>query len=173
MKNLVDTVIEDPRWEAVDVSVICEDAARRVLDHLGMTVSDYEMCVLACDDGRIAELNGQFREKDAPTNVLSWPTTDLAADKPGDKPHVTDAEPELGDIALAWDTCHREADALGIPLRDHLYHLIVHGTLHLLGYDHIRDKDAALMETLEVAILSEIGIADPYCLAEAPQPDNG
>ena len=68
----------------------------------------------------------------------------------------------LGDIAIAYDTCAREADEAGKSMNDHVMHLIIHGTLHLLGYDHIRDTDATLMETVEVAILGKMGIDDPY-----------
>ena len=121
---------------------------------------------MAPQDARIAELNSEFREKPTPTNVLSWPAEDLAAEEPGQSP--TPPEPDftgeipLGDIAIAYDTCAREADEAGKSMNDHVMHLIIHGTLHLLGYDHIRDTDATLMETVEVAILGKMGIDDPY-----------
>ena len=70
--------------------------------------------------------------------------------------------PQLGDIALAWETCAAEAEEAGKPIADHVTHLIVHGFLHLLGYDHIREGDARLMETLEVRILASLGLSDPY-----------
>jgi len=69
---------------------------------------------------------------------------------------------ELGDIAIAFGTCEREAADQGKPLRDHVTHLLVHGTLHLLGYDHVRDGDAALMEATEIRILADMGLANPY-----------
>jgi probable rRNA maturation factor len=74
----------------------------------------------------------------------------------------------LGDIAIAYETCAREAQEAGKPLADHLRHLIVHGLLHLLGYDHIRDPDATLMEGLEVEILGKMGIDDPYTVEDSP-----
>lgn len=173
MNTLVDIAIEDSRWDALDLQALCDEAARLVLRRLGKDPEDHEISLLACDDARIAELNGQFRAKATATNVLSWPTLDLSAEVDGDTPDHAGAVSELGDIAVAWETCAREAQDLNISMRNHVFHLIVHGILHLLGYDHIRDKDAALMESLEVAILADIGIADPYMLAMVPQPDNG
>ena len=69
---------------------------------------------------------------------------------------------ELGDIAIAWETCAREAEELDRSVRDHVTHLIVHGVLHLLGYDHMREQDAALMEATEIRILAKMGLANPY-----------
>ena len=87
----------------------------------------------------------------------------IAAGEDGDKPNLPEGpDPELGDIAIAFDTCARESEAAGKPMRDHVTHLLVHGVLHLLGYDHIRDKDAALMEGLEVEILGKLGLSNPY-----------
>lgn len=173
MNNLVDIVVEDSRWDAVDLSGLAEQAALSVLTRLGLPAEDTEVSLLACDDPRIADLNAQFRGKPAPTNVLSWPSVDLAAEADGGQPHWDEAEPELGDIALSWDTCLREADDTGIAFADHLMHLLIHGILHLLGYDHIRDKDAALMEAVEVAILGEMGIANPYDVSGNAQPNDG
>ena len=174
MDTPVDILIEDDRWEAVDLDTLAQDAARRVLDRHGMVPGSYEISLLACDDARIAELNAQFREKPTPTNVLSWPSVELAAEEDGGQPYATEADPEMGDIAIAFDTCAREAAEAGRALADHVYHLLVHGILHLLGYDHIRDQDAALMEALEVAILAENGIADPYVFDDTdPMPHDG
>ncbi|SDW55086.1 rRNA maturation RNase YbeY [Roseicitreum antarcticum] len=159
--------MEDDRWSALDLEAMALNAAQAVLSHLGHSVVCVELSVLACDDARIAGLNGDFRGKPAPTNVLSWPTWDLSADADGDRPEapepgtVADAEP-LGDIALAYDTCAREAVEQEKRFGDHVVHLLVHSVLHLLGYDHIRDKDAALMEELERQILATMGVSDPY-----------
>lgn len=125
-----------------------------------------EVSLLGCDDARIATLNAEFRDKPTPTNVLSWPEDDLAAVSDGDVPTVPRSDPDgtasLGDIAIAYDTCAREAVDQGKPFADHVTHLLVHGTLHLLGYDHMRPADAALMEGLEVKILGNLGVPDPY-----------
>lgn len=167
MTNLTGIVIEDPRWEALDLETLAEQAAKDVLHNLGLPVEGYEIAILGCDDARIADLNAEFRDKPTPTNVLSWPSHDLAANQDGAIPHPPPPpDPvmgeSLGDIAIAYDTCLREADATGKSLRDHTTHLIVHGVLHLLGYDHVRDRDATLMEGLETRILGKRGIADPY-----------
>lgn len=161
---LTDTLIEDDRWHAVNLPVLVERAACASLRHLGLDPDDWEIAVLACDDGRIAELNGDFRDKPQPTNVLSWPSAERGADQPGTRPAspVPGPDSELGDIAIAYDTCAKEAAAAGRTLADHATHLIVHATLHLLGYDHVRDQDATLMEACEVEILGKLGIPDPY-----------
>ncbi|QGX98870.1 rRNA maturation RNase YbeY [Roseovarius faecimaris] len=160
---LTDTLIEDDRWQAPELAVLAERAALATLTHLGLDAAAYEIAILACDDARIAALNTEFRDKPTPTNVLSWPSEDRAPDTPGARPAPPSGpDPELGDIAIAYDTCAREAEAAGKSLADHTTHLIVHGVLHLLGYDHIRDQDATLMETTEVEILGKLGIANPY-----------
>ena len=167
MTTLTDIVIEDPRWEEAGLDALAEDAALKALEYLGFPVDGYEIAVLACDDARIAELNAEFRDKPTPTNVLSWPSYDLAAEEDGATPHpLPSPDPvmgdSLGDIAIAYETCLREAEAVGKDMSHHVSHLIVHGVLHLLGYDHVRDRDATLMEGLETKILGKMGIADPY-----------
>ena len=164
---LTDTILEDERWQEADLETLAERAARAALSHLGLDPSGFEIAVLGCDDARIAELNADFRDKPRPTNVLSWPSEERGAEADGDRPGLPDAgsggmPEELGDIAIAYDTCAREADEAGKPFADHVTHLIVHAVLHLLGYDHIRDKDATLMEALETEILGKMGLADPY-----------
>lgn len=158
---LVDTVIEDPRWEDAGLPALAEAAARAALAHLGIDPEDHEIALLACDDARIAALNGQFRGKPHPTNVLSWPSEDLSPEDEGGAP-LPPEEAELGDIALAWETCAREAAEAGKPLEAHLRHLVVHAVLHLLGHDHETDGDAARMETLEIEILGKMGDPSPY-----------
>ncbi len=164
---LTDTIIEDDRWRAVALEELAETAAQAVLAHLGMVADVFEIAVLACDDARIAELNADFRDKDKATNVLSWPSEDHGVERDGDVPELPEQSfpgmpEELGDIAISYDTCAREAEAAGKPMAEHVTHLMVHGTLHLLGYDHVRDKDATLMEGLETTILGKMGLADPY-----------
>lgn len=164
---LVDTIIEDDRWTALALQGLADRAAQAALVHLGLAPDRFEIALLACDDARIASLNADFRGKPQPTNVLSWPAEERAADDDGgepDLPEAPDAGPpeELGDIAIAYETCAREAADAGKPMADHVTHLIVHATLHLLGYDHIRDRDATLMERTEVEILGKLGIGDPY-----------
>jgi probable rRNA maturation factor len=166
MDELVDTICEDPRWNAADLDTLAAQAAQATLSHLGFGADGFEIALLGCDDSRIAVLNTEFRDKETPTNVLSWPSDERAASTPGGaplrpEPGTVMAE-ELGDIAISYDTCAREADAAGKPFKAHVTHLMVHGVLHLLGYDHICEEDAALMEGLEVEILATLGLSDPY-----------
>jgi len=170
---LVETLTEDSRWDALDLEALAEKGARAALERLGLDPRAYEISLLACNDARIAELNADFRGKPQPTNVLSWPSEERSAARAGEMPHLPAPHPpmavELGDVAIAYDSCAREAKEAGRPLDDHALHLLVHGTLHLLGFDHERDADAELMEALETEILAQLGVADPYApLAEAP-----
>ncbi|MBE9639018.1 rRNA maturation RNase YbeY [Salipiger mangrovisoli] len=167
MAQLTDTIIEDDRWEEAGLEDLAETAARAALTHLGLDPAAFEIAVLACDDARIAELNAEFREKPTPTNVLSWPSEERGAEHEGAIPEPPETEDgpfttELGDLAIAYETCAREAREGGKSLTDHVTHLVVHGTLHLLGYDHVREGDATLMENIETEILGKMGIADPY-----------
>ncbi|MBI1200763.1 MAG: rRNA maturation RNase YbeY [Phenylobacterium sp.] len=118
-----------------------EDAA-----HEGVTI-------LLTDDETVRELNARFRQKDSATNVLSFPAP-------------RNPERHLGDIALAYGVCAREAAEQGKRFEHHLMHLTVHGVLHLLGYDHIGDDDAEAMESLERAVLAGLGVPDPYAAGE-------
>ena len=166
MESLVDTICEDGRWESLGLAPLAERAAVATLAHLGLDPAGFEISLLGCDDARIAVLNGDFRGKQAATNVLSWPSEERGAEVDGETPELpegdADMPEELGDIAIAWDTCALEAKEAGKPITDHVTHLIIHATLHLLGYDHERDGDASLMEGTEVAILAGLGLANPY-----------
>ena len=155
----IEVIIEDERWSEAGLEALAPRAAAAAFAHLGLEGLD--AACLGTDDARIAALNAEFRGKQAPTNVLSWPAEDLAPDAPGAVPSPP-ADPEIGDIALAFDTCAAEAAAAGIALSDHITHLVVHGLLHLLGYDHETDADADLMEATEIAILVSLGVANPH-----------
>lgn len=139
-------------------------AATAALVGIGLDAAAFEISVLACGDARIAQLNEDFRQKGQPTNVLSWPSEERGAEIDGEMPDAPELpmDAELGDIAISYDTCAREAAEAGKPFEHHVTHLMVHGTLHLLGFDHIRDADAALMEGLETEILGKLDIPDPY-----------
>ena len=115
-----------------------------------------EMSLLLSSDAHVQALNNAYRGKDKPTNVLSFPGGDE------DQPKVDGFPTHFGDIIIAYDIVMREADAQKKNPQDHLLHLCVHGCLHLLGYDHIRDEDAQIMENLERQILKTMGISDPY-----------
>lgn len=168
---LVETLCEDARWEAAGLETLALRAVRATLLHLRLRPDAFEVSLLGCNDARIAELNADFRGKPRPTNVLSWPSAERGARRAGAMPRLPAPDPAgpvaLGDIAIAWETCAREAAEAGKPLADHALHLLVHATLHLLGFDHEREADAALMEGLESAIVTGLGLADPYApLAE-------
>lgn len=167
MEPFVDIVIEDDRWEAFGLEALAERACRATMEELDLGAEGFQLCLMGCDDARIAELNADFRGKPRPTNVLSWPSEERAAEADGDLPEAPepgdeDMPEELGDIAISWETCAAEAVEQGKSMADHVTHLTVHGLLHLLGYDHIRERDAALMEATEVRILATLGLSDPY-----------
>ncbi len=150
MTVVVEVEIEDEAWSRDIVDV--EDRVSRAVT---AALSDREgsVVVLLTDDAAVRDLNARFRDKETPTNVLSFPAAPM--DLPG---QVT----PLGDLVLAHGVCATEARDQGKTLKDHLAHLVVHGTLHLLGHDHVDDSEAEVMEANEVAILAGLGVADPY-----------
>lgn len=167
MNTLVDIVIEEPRWEAAGLEAISERACRAALAELDLEAEGFLVCVMGCDDARIAALNADHRGKPKPTNVLSWPSEERGAEEPGETPDLPEpGDPEdpeeLGDIAISWGVCLAEAADQGKTFEDHVTHLVLHGFLHLLGYDHMTEEDAALMEGIETRALARLGIADPY-----------
>lgn len=139
---VINIQILDPRWKVLlrpyrkTVRAACEAAFS----------GSGEITVMLADDALMRQLNHDYRGKDAPTNVLSFSGE-------GDY---------LGDIVLARQTIEREAKAQRKTVRTHATHLLVHGTLHLLGHDHLRDKEAQTMEALEIKILKKLGISNPY-----------
>jgi probable rRNA maturation factor len=145
---VIEVLIEDPAWEAAEprAAALAEIAASAALEHERARAGD--LAILLADDARLAALNAAFRGKDAPTNVLSFPAAERADG--------------IGDIALAFGVCAREAAEQGKSLAHHLQHLTAHGVLHLLGYDHESDPEAEAMEAVERDILAGLGVADPY-----------
>lgn len=170
----IELSVSDPAWDVLEIENLMKRACGAVLDHFGISGDTVEISMLATDDAEIATLNAEFRGRPTATNVLSWPAQDLAAEVAGGQPEQPergfDGMIALGDIALAYGTCAAEAAAGNMPLHDHVTHLIVHGALHLLGYDHTRDGDAALMEGLEIEILGKLGLDDPYRDKDAADP---
>ena len=158
---VLEVSIADPRWEAMGFDAICQKAAIAALTVAGLPSAGIEISILATDDAEMTRLNGAFRDKQAPTNVLSWPSEERSADHPGGTPRPP-LDLEIGDIALGFETCEREACENGVGIHQHVTHLVLHGILHLLGYDHISDEDATLMEGLEIQALERLGIANPY-----------
>ena len=140
-----------------DADAVIQRAIAAAAESVDADVGDAELAVMLTDDPGIRTLNSNWRGIDKPTNVLSFPALQgEGARKPDDAPRM------LGDIAIAYETTRREADAEGKPFEHHLSHLAIHGFLHLIGYDHENDADAEEMEALETEILQQLGIPDPY-----------
>jgi len=147
----VDVMINSALWQAEPKA---KSIVRRSVMEAAAAVSTAarELAIVLTDDSAIRQLNREWRNKDAATNVLSFPMPSQGVGE----------TMLLGDIVIAYETTAREAQAEGKPLRDHLAHLAVHGFLHLLGYDHETDREADAMESLEAVILSRLGVPNPY-----------
>lgn len=156
----IDVLIEAEGWARLpDAEAVAARSCAAALLACGDEVPEpCEVAVTLTDDASIRLLNREWRGMDKPTNVLSFPQADL--------PDGIDAPQPLGDIIVALETLEAEAAAEGKSAQNHLAHLVVHGTLHLMGYDHIEDHQAEEMEALERRILAGLGIADPYGLPQ-------
>ena len=156
--NEIDIAVEDERWQAEvpDLDAFVTRAVQAGLAILpDSQAGPVEVSILLADDATVQELNRTWRGKDKPTNVLSFPAPFQPVQKGTPRP--------LGDVVLAYDTLVRESVDQSKPFSDHLAHLLVHGTLHLLGQDHeTGEAQAEAMEALEVAALATLGIPDPY-----------
>ncbi|HRN88205.1 rRNA maturation RNase YbeY [Hyphomicrobium sp.] len=154
----VDIVHEAESWSSIDgLEELIEEAARALTAVPRFSdLSPAEACIALADDASVRELNLRYRGKDKPTNVLSFPAAPMGHP-------AQDVEPRaLGDLVLAHETLVREAGEQSIPLAHHLQHLVVHGLLHLLGFDHETEPEAEEMEAIEVEILACLGIPNPY-----------
>jgi len=160
---VIDILIEAGAWP--DEASLRAEVERALSAAMAMAspalAAGAEVSVVFTDDARIRALNRTYRNKDTATNVLSFPGAPAAADRRG---------PMIGDLVLASETINREAAAGAMAPADHMTHLLVHGFLHLIGYDHGTDAEAAVMEGLETAILAGLGIADPYAAPGDRQP---
>ena len=143
---MIEVEVEDEAWTAAlpDAVAVVERAATVALGAV-----EGDVVVLLTDDAAVHDLNLRFRDRDRPTNVLSFPAAESAA-------------PHLGDLVLAHGVCAAEAAAQGKSLADHVTHLTVHGVLHLLGRDHVDAVEAEAMEAEERTLLASLGVADPY-----------
>ena len=147
---MIEVEIDDDAWiEALpDAAAVVERAAS-----LALGDSHGDVVILLADDAHVRQINAQFRDRDRPTNVLSFPAPDSA-------------RPHLGDLILAHGVCAAEAAQQGKSLSDHLSHLTIHGVLHLMGHDHEVEDEAEAMELEERRLLASLGIADPYSVDE-------
>ena len=143
---MIEVEVEDEAWTAAlpDAVTVVERAAAAALGAV-----EGNVVVLLTDNAAVHDLNARFRDRDQPTNVLSFPAAESAV-------------PHLGDLVLAHGVCAAEAGAQGKSLADHLTHLTVHGVLHLLGRDHVDEAEAEAMEAEERTLLASLGVADPY-----------
>ena len=149
-----DFIVEDARWRDAALRRRLKAAAKAALLK-GGAGTGASLSILLTGDARLAELNRQFRGKKKPTNVLSFPAE-------------YNDDGYLGDVALAFETCRDEARSGRKKFADHATHLVVHGVLHLLGFDHVKMRDAKKMEPMETEILAKLGIADPYKESASP-----
>jgi len=148
----IDCVMEEDAWSQITgLQALCEQV-------IAIAVGRFDdprpgaPVVLFSNDATVHELNRRFRDKDRPTNVLSFP--------------APAREGYPGDVILAFETCAREAAQAGLSVQHHAAHLVLHGVLHLNGFDHQEEEEALVMEALETAVLAELGIADPYLIRE-------
>lgn len=150
---MIEIEVEDAAWTAAlaDAEAVAARAAQAALG-----AAEGDVVVLLTDDAAVRDLNARFRDRDRPTNVLSFPAAESAW-------------PHLGDVVLGHAYCAAEAEAQGKTLADHLTHLVVHGVLHLLGRDHEDDAEAEAMEAEERDILAGLGVADPYAAEQGGQ----
>lgn len=151
---------DDQDWQALAERAVAAAFIHSSRGELARAAFTLSLSVSLSDDDEVRDLNAQWRGKDKPTNVLSFPM--LEADELDALANTDDGEVLLGDMILAHGVCAREAAEKGISLTDHVTHLIVHGTLHILGYDHIDDTEAEHMEAIEVKALASLGLANPY-----------
>lgn len=159
----VDLIMEDARWKTLDLMQIVNKAFNATLWQLNLKSENFICCVLACSNNKIKDLNIQFRGKNTYTNVLSFPSKVKLHEVKNRSKSESYVEPyELGDIAIAYEVCENEAASSQIEFEDHVCHLIIHSVLHLLGYDHEEEKNASEMEKIEVQVLANLGIDDPY-----------
>jgi probable rRNA maturation factor len=160
MTPRVEFVATSPRWRAaLPARSLARETIAVAASESGVALSpDAELCIHLADDEHVRALNARWRGLDKPTNVLSFPAVAPA--------EIAKAR-LLGDVVLAFETLAREATDEGKPLADHYRHLVVHGFLHLIGFDHDNEADAERMEAIETRILARLGVADPYRADEA------
>jgi len=152
----IEVLLEDGSWAGAlpEIEALARTAAETALRTVRPPGRPLSATVLLADDATLQDLNRRFRDKNRPTNVLAFESGEAVQGPTGPL--------HLGDIAIAAETTFREAADYDRPLAHHVQHLVVHGVLHLVGYDHEAAAEAAVMESLEVEILARLGVADPY-----------
>ena len=173
--DIAQVIMEDERWQTCDLPVLANRAFAPVFKGHSLNPSLWSIGVLGCDDTRITALNATFRDKPTPTNVLSWPTFALTPAQAGQIPANSGFEDSLGDIALAYETVLGETvlgetqnnnstktPPIKMSFNDYVCYLLIHGCLHLLGYDHETSEDAGAMQRREKEYLAVLQINHPF-----------
>ena len=155
MKLALDIIVPSTLWRGLPrARRVARETIAACVAETGIAASErMEVSLCLADDARVRALNARWRRQDKPTNVLSFPAS--PKERLGE-------QSTLGDIVLAYETVTREAEQSGAPLADHFRHLVAHGFLHLIGYDHQSEEEAERMDAVEKRILARLGVADPY-----------
>ncbi len=168
--DIAQVIMEDERWQTCDLPALANRAFAPIFKGHSLNPNLWSIGVLGCDDTRITALNATFRDKPKPTNVLSWPTFALSPAQAGQIPANSGFEDSLGDIALAYETVlgetqnnnNTETHPIKMSFNDYVCYLLIHGCLHLLGYDHETSEDAAAMHHREKEYLAVLQINHPF-----------
>jgi probable rRNA maturation factor len=162
-------LFKDKRWTEVPLEEIAKTALNLIVDRFLGKNNNFEVSILASNDSEIRKLNKNFRGKNTNTNIISWPEYNPQSKQPGDFPkqiNKSKSDPEgktfLGNLAISFERCSTEAEEKNINFEDHILHLLLHGYLHLVGFNHQNELDATLMENIEIRLLSGVGIKNPY-----------
>ena len=170
---IINITFRDKRWVKIPLEEIAKGALQLIIDKFLGQDNNFEVSILATDDAEIRELNKNFRGNDSSTNIISWPEHETQSNQLGHIPDLVDKLKSrfegltfLGNIAISFDRCFIEAEEKNIQFEDHVTHLLLHGYLHLIGFDHQNETDANLMEDIEIKLLSVVGIKNPYELSD-------
>ena len=165
----INIIFKDKRWVKIPLEEIGKGALKLIIDKFLGQDNNFEVSILASDDVVIRKLNKKFIGKDGSTNIISWPEHETLSNQPGHIPDLvtklksrSEGLTFLGNLALSFERCSIEAKEKNIHFEDHILHLLLHGCLHLIGFDHQNEKDANLMEDIEIRLLSGVGIKNPY-----------
>ena len=168
----VNIEFQDHRWKSLPLDRIAQVSLNLITENILKKSNNFEISVLASNDYEISLLNMRFRGYNSPTDILSWPEHEYYRSKPGEFPKIASRSNLaqeagfLGNLAISYDRCSIDSEKANLTLEDHLSHLLVHGCLHLVGFDHQNELDAALMETMEKELLAVLGIKNPYKLID-------
>ena len=166
---IINITFKDKRWVKIPLEEIAKGALKLIIDKFLGEDNNFEISILASDDTEIRELNKNFRGNDSSTNIISWPEHEIQSNQLDHNPDLVDKLKSgferltfLGNLAISFDRCSSEAEEKNIKFEDHVLHLLLHGCLHLIGFDHQNELDANLMEDIEIRLLSVVGIKNPY-----------